>query len=715
MIAGVSTAATTPKPLSSALLPLLVPLGIIGVVLMMVMPVPAFLLDFLLAMSLTIAVAVFLIALFVEKPLDFSAFPTVVLVATLLRLALNVTSTRLILLHGNEGSGSAGHVIETFGRFVVGGNVVIGLVVFIILVVINFMVITKGAGRIAEVAARFTLDGMPGKQMAIDAELSQGMITQQVASRRRKEVEREADFFGAMDGASKFVAGDAVAGIIITVVNLIGGLIRGVVAGMDVGQAAETFSILSVGDALVSQVPALLTSTAAGMFVTRTATGQEIGSALREQLFGTPKAVGLTAGVVAMFMIIPGMPVTPFLLISGGLGYYAYRHWNDERHSADDATGTGMGPGGAAGAAAGGAPTTSTGTATAEDIEKELPLDVLALEVGYELIPAVDAGMGGTLLDRIANLRKQFALDFGIILPPVRIRDNLLLSSNVYRFMLLGTEVNRVELKPGFLLAMTNPASPPDMDIDGEETRDPVFGAPARWIKPNDRDLAEALGYTVVDHATVIATHLGETAKQLADQLLGRAELQHLLEVFSRTNPKIVDDIIPTMLPVGDVQKVLRNLLREGVSIRDLRTILEALAEVAPATKDPEQLTEMVRARLARQITASAKGDEGFIPAIVLSAAVEDTFRRSLRDIAAGTGGALDPDEVRRIGSSFEACVQRAREQGRTPVLVTSPELRRYVRAFAERRAPHVQVISYREIDGQTQIRPIETVTNQAA
>ena len=708
-----STIASPTKPVTASLLPLLMPLGIIGVVLMMVMPVPPFLLDMLLAISLTISVAVFLIALFVEKPLDFSAFPTVVLVATLLRLALNVTTTRLILLHGNEGSGSAGHVVETFGRFVVGGNVVIGLVVFIILVVINFMVITKGAGRIAEVAARFTLDAMPGKQMAIDAELSSGMITQDVARRRRKEVEREADFFGAMDGASKFVAGDAVAGIIITVVNLIGGLIRGVIAGMDVAQAGETFSILSVGDALVSQIPALLVSTAAGMFVTRTATGQEIGSALREQMFGTPKAVGLTAGVVAMFMLIPGMPVTPFLLISGSLGYYAYTHWNDVRHSADDTTGNGMG--GTAAAAGGGAPTATSGTATAEDIEKELPLDVLALEVGYELIPAVDAGMGGTLLDRIANLRKQFALDFGIILPPVRIRDNLMLASNVYRFMLLGTEVTRVELVPGRLLAMTNPANPPDMDIDGEETRDPVFNAPARWIRPNDRDLAEALGYTVVDHATVIATHMGETAKLLADQLLGRVELQHLFEVFSRTNPKLVDDIVPAMLPMGDVQKILRNLLREGISIRDLRTILEALAEVSPATKDPEQLTEMVRSRLARQITASAKGDDMVIHAIVLSAAVEDTFRRSLRDIASGTGGALDPEEVRRIGASFEACVQRVREQGKSPVLVTSPELRRYVRAFAERRSPQVSVISYREIDGQTQIRPIETVTNQAS
>ena len=679
---------------------------------MMVMPVPAFLLDFLLAVSITISVSVFLIALFIEKPLDYSAFPTVVLVATLLRLALNVTSTRLILLHGNEGTGSAGRVIETFGRFVVGGNVVIGLVVFIILVVINFVVITKGAGRIAEVSARFTLDAMPGKQMAIDAELSSGMITQDVARRRRKEVEREADFFGAMDGASKFVGGDAVASIIITVVNLVGGLIRGVLAGMDIAQAAETFSILSVGDALVTQIPALLVSTAAGLFVTRTATGQELGSALREQMFGTPRALGLTAIVVASFILIPGMPVTPFLLISGGLGWFAYNHWNDKAHTADDTSGTGTGTS-AAGAATG--PTASPGAATAEDIEKELPLDVLALEVGFELIPAVDAGMGGTLLDRIANLRKQFAMDFGIILPPVRIRDNLLLASNIYRFLLLGTEVARVQLIPGRLLAMTNPASPPDMDLDGEETRDPVFNAPARWIRPTDRDLAEALGYTVVDHATVIATHLGELSKQLADQLLGRAEVQHLFEVFSRQNPKIVDDIVPAMLPMGDVHKILRNLLREGVSIRDLRTILEALAEVSATTKDTEQLTEMVRARLSRQITAAAKGEDTSISAIVLSAAVEDTFRRSLRDISAGTGGALDPEEVRRIGASFEACVQRVRDQGKTPVLVTSPELRRYVKAFAERRAPQATVISYREIDGQTQIRPIETVTNQAA
>ena len=668
-------------------------MGMISIVLMMVIPVPPFLLDGLLAISLAIAVGVFLIALFIEKPLEYSVFPTVVLVATLLRLSLNVATTRLILLHGAEGGGSAGRVIETFGRVVVGGDVLVGLVVFLILVIINFVVITKGAGRIAEVAARFTLDAMPGKQMAIDADLNGGLITPDIAKTRRREVEREADFFGAMDGASKFVHGDAIAGIIITVVNLVGGLIRGMSQGMDLSKAMETFSILSVGDALVAQIPALLISTASGIFVTRTATGEQLGDAIVGQMFGNRRAVGLTASVLVLFSLIPGMPAMPFLTVAGLLGYVVYSGRNNEQKEA---------------AAEAEAPPPPAGRS--EDVEAALPLDVLALEVGYDLIPAVDAGMGGTLLSRIGATRQQFATDLGVIMPPVRIRDNLSLKSAQYRYMLLGTEIAGGELKSGRLLAMSSPDQP--LEIDGEQTTDPIFGTPALWITPSDRELAEAFGATCVDHATVLATHLAEVVRQNADQLVGRAELQQLLDVFARNTPKLVEDLIPGILPLGDVHKVMRNLLRENVSIRDLRTILELLCEAGIATKDAEQLTEMVRQRMSRQLTAQYKDPvEGILQPMVLDGAAEEMFRRSLRDIASGTGGALDPEEVRKLGVSLEGATQRQRNFGRNPFIITSPELRRYVRAFVERRVPQVAVLSFREIDSSASIRPVETIS----
>ena len=671
------------------------PVGIISIVLMMVLPVPAFLLDGLLALSLAIAVGVFLIALFIERPLDYSVFPTVVLVATLLRLSLNVASTRLILLNGADGQGSAGRVIETFGRFVVGGNVVVGLVVFLILVIINFVVITKGAGRVAEVAARFTLDAMPGKQMAIDADLNAGSINAEVAKQRRKDVEREADFFGAMDGASKFVHGDAVAGLIITAINLIGGLLRGLSSGMDLSRAAETFSILSIGDALVAQIPALLVSTASGIFVTRSATADALGAALTKQLLGSRRAVGLTAGILTLFALLPGMPALPFLGLAGVLAAVATR----KRAAAD--------PSAPPGKAASGAAAPKEG----EDIEKQLPLDVLTLEVGYELIAAVDASMGGTLLDRVGATRRQFAADLGVIIPPVRIRDNLQLEPSHYRFLLLGTPIAKGSLRAGRLLAMSTSGSDPE--VDGDPAKDPVFATPARWILPRDQELAEALGCTVVDHATIMATHLGEVVRTHADQLLGRTELQHLLDLFSKTHSKLVEDLVPGLLSLGDVLKVLRNLLRESVSVRDLRTVLEALADGAQQTKDSEQLTEMTRQRLFRQISAAHRDPQGVLHAIVLDAHVEEMFRRSLRDLASGQGGALDPEEMRRLGLALEAAAQRQRSLGRTAVLLTGPDLRRYVRAFAERRCPTVAVLSLREIEPSTTIRPVETLSSR--
>jgi flagellar biosynthesis protein FlhA len=676
---------------------LIVPLALVGIILMMVMPLPAFLVDGMLALSLAVSIGVFLIGLFMESPLQFSAFPAVILVATLLRLALNIATTRLILLHGHEGHASAGRVVETFGRLVIEGNVVVGLVVFLILVVINFVVITKGAGRVAEVAARFALDGMPGKQMAIDADLNGGMISAETARDRRKNVEREADFFGSMDGASKFVKGDAVASILITAINLLGGLLLGLAAGMPLKNAVETFSVLSVGDALVSQMPALLISTAAGVVVTRSATGDQLGRALRIQMLGSKRAVTVTAAVLVLFAMLPGMPALPFVALAVGLGFAA-RKLKDA-------------PVDPAAAAADGGPGAQPAVRpdSSEDIDSALPLDVLALEVGYELVHAVDPSMGGTLVERIASLRKQVALDMGVVIPPVHIRDQLELEPNQYRVQLLGAEIARGSMRAGRLLALDASGSAPT--LDGEATRDPAFGTPARWISLRDRDLAEALGYTVVDHATVIATHLAEVVRSNAHNILGRAELEHIFGVFSRTTPKLVDELVPNLLSFAEVLKVLRNLLREGVSIRDIRTITESLIELAPSTRDAEQLTELVRQRLSRQISNAFKGVDGSIQTLVLDPAVEEMFRRSLREIAAGTGGALDPEQARRLGLALEAAMRRLQSTGRSACVITSPDIRRYVRAFAERRCPALSVLSFRELEADATIRPFETVS----
>jgi len=679
---------------------MIVPLAIIFIVLMMVLPIPRFLVDGFLAISLAVSIGVFLIGLFMEGPLEFSSFPAVILIATLLRLSLNVATTRLILLKGHEGHGAAGHVVETFGRFVVEGNVVVGLVVFLILVVINFVVITKGAGRVAEVAARFALDGMPGKQMAIDADLNAGIIGAEIARERRRNVEREADFFGAMDGASKFVKGDAVAGLLITFINLVGGLMIGLSRGMTLGSAAETFSILSVGDALVSQIPALLISTAAGVVVTRSATGDQIARAFQAQLLGSRRAVTATAGVLTLFALLPGMPAIPFLAIAAGLFFFAKKPL--PATTTPDAVAK---------------PETATQAAprpgSPEDIEGALPLDVLALEVGYELVQVVDPELGGTLVDRIGALRKQIAIDLGTVIPPVHIRDNLELLPGVYRILLLGTEVARGTTRAGRLLAMdpTGSAGP----LDGEAVKDPAFGTPARWIHPRDRELAEALGATVVDHTTIVATHLGEVARTQAHKILGRSELAHLFEVFSKSTPKLVEDLVPNLLSTTDVLKVLRNLLRENVSIRDLRTVLEGLIELAPATRDTEQLTELARQRLSRQISAQYTGSDDVLAGLVLDAPVEDMFRRSLREIASGTGGALNPEHARILAVQLEAAVARMVKAGRPPCIIASPDVRRYVRAFAERRVPQLAVISFREIEPDVTLRPFETISFTAS
>jgi flagellar biosynthesis protein FlhA len=676
----------------------IVPLGIIGIVLMMVLPLPAVLLDLLLSCSMALAIGVFLTALFIESALEFSAFPAVVLIATLLRLSLNVATTRLILLHGGEGQGAAGSVVEAFGRFVVEGNVLVGLVVFLILAVINFIVVTKGAGRVAEVAARFTLDAMPGKQMAVDADVSSGALTADQARTRRKSLEREADFYGAMDGASKFVHGDAIAGLLITGINLVGGLILGVSRGMDVGKAAETFSVLSVGDALASQIPALLISAAAGIVVTRSATGDQLGRAFGAQLFGRRQPVLLTAGLLTLLGLMPGMPTVPCLALALTLAFFG---------RSIGTTGSAR-PAAAPAAAAGADPKRS-----AAEVDAALSLDLLCLEVGYELVTLVDASRGGTLLDRVASLRQQLARDLGVIMPPIHVCDNLDLAPGVYRLLVSGNEVGRGSCLAGRLLAVDPRGNAPP--IEGEKTLDPTFGMPARWIAPRDKEMAEALGYTVVDHATVVATHLGELLRSNAHKLLGRQEVQHLLEVLSRTAPKVVDDVVPNLLPLGDVLRVLRNLVREGVSVRDLRTILESLGELSVQTKDAEQLTELVRERLSPHITSRVKGADGRVAVLTLDPKLEDTFRRSLRDIATGTGGAVDPDVIRNVTACAEAAMKKFAVLSATPVVVTSPDIRRYVRALFERRLPQLGVLSFRELDSSVSLHVLDRISSGAA
>ncbi len=670
-----------------------VPLGVIGIVLMMVLPLPAPLLDVLLAFSMALAIGIFLTALFIEEALEFSAFPAFVLIATLLRLSLNVATTRRILLHGTEGPAAAGHVVEAFGRFVVEGNILVGLVVFLILAVINFVVITKGAGRVAEVAARFTLDAMPGKQMAIDADLSAGAIDNDTARKRRKDLEREADFFGAMDGSSKFVHGDAVAGLLITAINLLGGLVMGVSAGMDIARAGETFSVLSVGDALSSQIPALLISAAAGIVVTRSATREPLGRAFGAQLLGRRRPVTMTAGILTLLALMPGMPALPCLALAGGLMLLS------RNLTAKSAASAGPNATGAPGS-------TEPKRTSAEEADAALSMEMLTLEIGYELVGIVDAARGGTLLDRMSALRQQLARDIGLVIPPVHVCDNLGLAPGGYRVLILGNEIGQGQCRAGKLLAVDpSGVSPP---LDGEPTTDPTFGMPAWWIAPRDKELAEALGYTVIDHATILATHLGELLRSNAHRLLGRQEVQHLLDVLARSAPKLVDDVIPGLLPLGDLVRVLRNLAREGVSIRDLRTILEALAEVVPQTRDPEQLTEMVRERLAPHITTRFKSVDGSVAALTLDPRLEEVLRRSLRDISAGTGGALDPALVRGVVQAAERAMGTFQAISAAPVVVTPPDLRRYVRAIFEWKVPQLAVVSFREIEPTATLRVLE-------
>ena len=671
--------------------PLAAPILIIIILSMMVLPLPVFLLDVFFTFNIAVSVMVMLVAMYAIRPLDFSVFPTVLLVTTLLRLSLNVASTRVVLLEGHAGPDAAGKVIEAFGHFLVGGNTAVGLVVFVILTVINFVVITKGAGRIAEVSARFTLDAMPGKQMAIDADLNAGLIDEKEAKRRRKETAQESDFYGAMDGASKFVRGDAVAGIIILVINIIGGLFVGVMQhDMGVGDAAHTYTLLTIGDGLVAQIPALIISVAAGLVVSRVGDEGDIGGMVAAQVFSNPQVLMLTAAIIGVLGLIPGMPNLVFLLLAGTLGAMA---WMRRKRIVEAAAA-------AAPEAAAQAPMLAQDNLEASwnDVSQ---VDVLGLEVGYRLIPMVDKGQDGELLKRIRGLRKKFAQEVGFLSAPVHIRDNLELKPNAYRIALKGVEVGGGEAYPGQFLAI-NPGrvSGP---IAGRETTDPAFGLPAVWIDASMREQAHALGYTVVDASTVVATHLNHVILNHAAELLGRQETQALLDHVGKESPKLVEDLVPKLLPIGTVQRVLQNLLEEGVNIRDMRSIIEGLAEHAPRTQDPVQLTTRVREALGRAIMQALFPGNAEVQVMALEPGLERILMQAMA--SGGEGGAIEPGLADTLLRQTAQIAQRQEDIGLPPVLLVPSQLRMLLSRFLRRAVPSLKVISNSEVPESRTIR----------
>ena len=657
--------------------------AVIGILAMMIVPLPPILLDLMITTNISMALLILLVSMYIMKPAEFSVFPSLLLVMTLLRLSLNVAATRLVLLHGHEGSDSAGSVINAFGQFVIGGNFVVGIVVFAILVVIQFIVITKGAGRIAEVAARFTLDAMPGKQMAIDAELNAGLINEKQARLRREMIAREADFYGSMDGASKFVRGDAVAGLLITVINIVGGLAIGVLQqGLNISQALETYATLTVGDGLVTQLPALLISTASGMIVTRAAAESELSRDLIGQLTSRPRALSIAAGILGTFALIPGLPTVPFLLIAGTL-WLASRGLSRRAPGQDAAT--------TAQAAASDAPAEK-----ADKKEAVEPLDLLALEVGYNLIPLVDATQGGDLLERIKGLRRTIGDELGFVVPPVRIRDNLELRPSAYTIRLKGMVVGQGEVFPGRYLAM-NPGTA-TRPLEGLDVREPTFGVPATWIAAGARDTARAAGYTVVDAGTVLATHLSELARRHSPALLTRQAVQELLDGVKATQPACVEGLIPNLVPLGTVHKVLQSLLAEEVSVRDLPTILEALADAALHTKDPALLTEWTRAGIPSSVVKPYLADGNQLTPLVLRPSAERLLREGFQRGESIGNLSLDPAATRTfVDAVVKALEQRGAGSGR-PAILTSQDLRPHVRRLLERTLPHLGVLSFAEI-----------------
>lgn len=663
---------------------------------MMVLPLPPWALDILFTFNIALALVVLLVTVYAPRPLEFAVFPSVLLVATLLRLALNVASTRVVLLEGHTGTDAAGRVIQAFGEFVIGGDYAVGLVVFAILVIINFVVVTKGAGRVSEVSARFTLDAMPGKQMAIDADLNAGIITQDEARERREDIAREADFYGAMDGASKFVRGDAIAGILILFINIIGGLIVGSVQhGLSLSAAAHNYVLLTIGDGLVAQIPSLVLSTATAIIVTRVSTEQDMGQQVMGQVFGNPKALGVTAGVVGVMGLVPGMPNLVFIALAVLFGTGAWVISQRRREAA---------------------------AVEVLDREAEQPqanepkelswedvgqVDLVGLEVGYRLIPLVDKNQGGELMARIKGVRKKLTSELGFLIHPVHIRDNLELGPNAYRITLLGVPIGEAEAHPDRELAI-NPGKVFG-SLEGIQTKDPSFGLEAVWIEPRQRDNAQTLGYTVVDASTVIATHLSQLLQDHAHELLGHEEVQHLLDILAKSSPKLVEDLVPKALPLGVVLKVLQNLLEEGVPVRDLRTIAETLAEQAPRSQDAGVLTSAVRVALRRSIVQHISGAAAELPLMTLDPSLEQILQKSVQGTSGGALG-IEPGLAERLQGSVAETAQKLEISGQPAVLVVSPDLRPWLSRWLRSAIKPLHVLAYSEIPDNKQIKVVATV-----
>jgi flagellar biosynthesis protein FlhA len=671
-------------------------MGVITILVVMIIPLPALLLDFLLALNITLAITILLIAMYTVKPLDFSIFPSLLLITTLFRLSLNVASTRLILLHGNEGVGAAGRVINSFGNFVVGGNYVVGLVVFVILVIVNFVVITKGATRIAEVAARFTLDAMPGKQMAIDADLNAGLIDENEAKHRRQIITMESEFHGAMDGAAKFVRGDAIAGIIITLINVIGGFIIGVAQmKMSVMDAAQNYTLLTIGDGLVSQIPALTIATAAGLVVSRAASDDTMGKEFGNQFFRYPKAILMAAAMIFVFGLIPGMPHLPFIFLAAIIAGSVWLFKRKQGQEAKEAVAEKQ--------------VEAPAETGPEMVEHLLLIDPLELEVGYGLIPLVDREQGGEFVDRVHSIRRQFALEMGVVVPPIHIRDNLQLNASQYQVLLKGVSVASSELMMNHYLAM----DPGDAvgSIDGIPTREPTFDLPAVWIRDAQQEEAKLSGYTVVDNVTIMATHLSEILRKHAAELLGRQEVQNLLDNLSKTYPKAIEELVPSLLSLGGLQKVLQNLLQERISIRDLLSIVETLADYAPLTKDPDLLTEYVRHKLARSIISPHLDENGILKVVTLSVASEKLLMEGLQKTEHGTYLSVDPKDADRVLRAIKSVSEKILAQNMQPILLTTPHLRRHLRKMVEYSVPSLMVVSQSELLNDMRFQSVEEVT----
>jgi len=670
------------------------PVLIIMILGMMILPLPPFLLDLLFTFNIALSVMVLLVSMYTMKALDFAAFPAVLLFSTLLRLSLNVASTRVVLLEGHTGPDAAGKVIEAFGHFLVGGNFAVGIVVFVILVVINFMVITKGAGRIAEVGARFTLDAMPGKQMAIDADLNAGLIGEDVARKRRAEVAQEADFYGSMDGASKFVRGDAVAGLLIMVINVVGGLIVGVAQhGLDISVAAKNYTLLTIGDGLVAQIPALVISTAAGVIVSRVTTDEDVGQQLMGQLFSNPQVLFLTAGIIGLMGLVPGMPHVAFLIIAGGLVYLGRRLLQKS----------------AAAEYAAKAPPPSAAAAEPADASWDdvALVDPLGLEVGYRLISLVDRSQNGELLGRIKSIRKKFAQDIGFLVPVVHIRDNLELKPNSYVITLKGVEIANGEAWPGQWMAI-NPGQV-SATLPGVQTADPAFGLPAVWIESHMREQAQIYGYTVVDASTVIATHLNHLIHAHSAELLGRQEVQQLLDRVAKDAPKLIEDLVPKLLSLTTLQKVLQNLLDESVSIRDMRTILDVLLEHGGTVSDATELTSLVRLALGRAITQQLFPGNGELQVIGLDGSLDRVLLQALSN-----GSGLEPGLADSLLAQTQAAIARQEQFGLSPVLVVQHPLRVLLARFLRRSLPQLKVLSHAEIPDTRTIKVTATIGGKA-